>query len=596
MAPRPVIMPSYFDPETGQPRPVNPPAYNPQPQLQDNYNQWETEQGGADAYYTDWMRGTLGTRQADQAGWESAVGGQVAQLPGITQQQGAARAGNTAGLRSAYEGYNASDLAATNNFVNTNNQNLGVYNQRANDLYNTQVPMLTASQWSSNPQDLANQNQALGNFNSIYGGSLDYQAAQAQQTQAKYETAAYINAQQTLAKLKQYASDPSDVKRQKDAIEQLRGMVDGGEWHDSLADARDKYKGLTDPEVTAQERFIMENFRQTREDQERASREGVLANLGARGLRSGAAEQTAMLQSQQELGRQGVLEELGAQANAIGRSQQALEGYANTSAMGRQSQLQAMGMYIDAAGNLRSMNDTVGMYNTREANANEQFNAGQANNISMFNADAYNQNSQFNANAFNQNSQFNAGQANYISAYNAGQTNDASANNQRTRLGGAEGYANQANQIRFDNDAVGTFNTGQQNLVGMNNQQVQLDDLTRRGNQAQGQLYNNTATGQVNLDAIKGTNAGNAGRDTTIHGAQQGDIDSFAGNQRGDVAAFVGYEDQKLDNRNAVTDAFAGVGTGLYGGVFTPSATAKKANKDAIAGNNFYLDPNRKYG
>lgn len=532
-APRAVTT-SSIDPSTGQPRPVLPPAYDPQPQLQSNLYDWQHDQDFQDNTYVSSVFDNQTKRDSDEAGWETSVGGDLAKLPGVYQQVSDARTGNTAGLRDAYSGYNASDLAATNNFVGTNNANLGIYNQRTNDLYNTPAMQIQAAQWSSNPQDIANQNQALGNFSDIYGGSLDYQAAQAQAQ---------------MAQLYQYASDPSDVKRQQEAIEQLKGMINGGEWNDSLRDVRDKYKALTDPQITAQERYIMENFNQRREDLDRSKREAVMSNLGARGLRSGAAEQTGMLQSQQEMGRQEVLAGLGAEANAVGRSQQALAGYANTSAAGRNSQLQAMGMYVDAAGNLRQMDDQVGEFNTHEANTNSMFNAGQQNEVNMF---------------------------------NTGQTNNARANNQATRLSGAQGFADESNAIRQSNDYVGTFNTGQQNIVGMHNQDAYNQDLDRKAVLAQSQLVTNTATGQVGLDAIKSTNKGNADRDTVIHDDQQADINSWGAGLIAPITADIGFQGDKLTNRGTVTNGADLTASTRYG-VFTPTIAGKKLNKDQLA-------------
>jgi hypothetical protein len=555
---RPVNTPTV-DPSTGQQRPVTlPPSIAAAPQLQGNYNDWQTQQDSANDWYQQWQYGTLKDRQANQNDWETGQQQQIDKLPGIYQQQADMRAGNTAGLRSAFEGYNASDLAATNKFVSDNNANLGIYNQRANDLYNTPAQMYTAQTWSSNPQDIAQQQQALGQFSDIYGGSLDYQAAQAQAAQA----------QAVMAQLYQYASDPSDVKRQQEAIQQLKGMINGGEWSDNLRDVTKKYKDLSDPEITAQERYIMEQFNQQRDDLERSNREAVMSNLAGRGLRSGAAEQTGMLNTQQELGRQSVLSSLGAEANAVNRSQQAMQGWSQASQAGRAAQLQAMGMYVDAAGNLRAMNDQVGEFNTHEANTNSIANAAQA----------------------SETNRYNAGLQTQTNIANAGFTNDAYANNQRARVAGAEGYANQANSIRSANDLVGTFNTGQQNLVGMQNQREFNNDLDRKASLAQGQLFNNTSTGQVSLDAVKSTNAGNAGRDSVIHDDQQSDIDSWTAGMLAPVGAQIGFNDQKLTNRNGLSDTTSKVGSDLYGGVFTPTIGTRKTLKDQLAGNIYQLN------
>ena len=540
--PRPVSAPnvpsSTLIPGTNTPRPVDVP-YNPIPEDQRIADDWTRNQGNLDNAYEQWGRGTIATMQGDQAYWESQVGGLVNQLPGITNQQNAARTGNTATYADALRGYQASDEAALGTYTGANNAALGIYNQRANDLYNTSVPMLSASQWSSNPQDIANQQQALGQFGDIYGGSLDYQAAQAQAAQA----------QAVMAQLYQYASDPSDVNRQKQAIEQLGGLINGGEWNENLRGVTQKYKDLSNPEITAQEKFILENFKQRREDLERNNREAVMSNLAARGMRSGAAEQTAMLNSQQEMGRQSVLNDLGAQANAIGRSQQAMAGWSQASQAGRAAQLQASGMYVDAAGNLRKMNDDVGLANTGWANQNSIVNAGQQ----------------------SETNRYNAGLQTQTNISNAGFQNDAYARNQATRMAGAQGYGTQANAIREANDYVGTFNTGQSNLVNMQNQRVTLEDLQRQGDLANTQLSNNSAINNNNFWGTTGVNAAGAQRAGAIQSTQQADIDSFAGNQRGDVGTQIGFQDATLAGRNAVTGATQGLGSSLYGptGVFT---------------------------
>lgn len=300
----------------------------------------------------------------------------------------------------------------------------------------------SAAQYASDPADVQRQMQSYNNLNAVGGGSLDYQASQAQ--------AAY--AQTVQAALSQYASNPGDVKQQQDAINKLKGSINGGEWYDSMKDANSKYKALTDPAITDKERFLMENFRQQSEGQMRSNREALNADLGARGIRSGASEQVGLGMYNQEVGNERVLNELGAGASAIDRSMQALQGYADTSAQGRGAELQAEGMYSDAARGLRQDNDNVGMFNTHEANTNSMFNAGETNATNRLNA---------------------TNQTN-VNVANAGFQNDAKANNQATRLAGYQSAAQQSNAIRNSNDNVGMFNTQQTNNAYANNQATRL--------------------------------------------------------------------------------------------------------------------------
>jgi hypothetical protein len=172
---------------------------------------------------------------------------------------------------------------------------------------------------------------------------------------------------------------------------------------------------------------------------------------------------------------------------------------------------------------------------------------------------------------------FNAGQANQVSMFNAGQTNQARANNQATRLAGAQGFANQSNAIRQSNDYVGTFNTGQQNLVGMQNQRVAQDELIRKGN--------------VNSDMVRDTafiNKGIGDRGADIHGKQQGDIDSWTAGMLAPVGAQIGFEADKLTNKNKLADDTAGVGN-YINGVFTPTVTTRAAGRAAITNNKYRL-------
>src|SRR3990172_1440610 len=235
----------------------------------------------------------------------------------------------------------------------------------------------------------------------------------------------------------------------------------------------EKYKALSDPGVTAQERYLAEIARRSFEAQDRGSREAVLSDQSARGVRSGASEIASALGNQERFGQDRTLAELGLQANAVQRSMVALGGWQQSAdslraaqqnglamytqannalraaqqqgmAMAadeenalRQAQQQGLAMYQQAADSIRAMNDQVGLANTGWANQNEIANAGFSNENSMFNANAYNQNSQFNANA----------------------NNNAMANNQNARVQGGVAMNNTANSIRSMNDAIGMFNT-----------------------------------------------------------------------------------------------------------------------------------------
>jgi hypothetical protein len=360
--------------------------------------------------------------------------GAVDTLKAGGSQMGDELAGNLVGQRANTAGTNAQ----VNGIVGQSGQILGglaAGSLAANATHNSEMDSLVAGlqpyqALGYDPEGHAAQTQALSNFSAIQGGSLDYQASQAQAAHARA----------VMAAVQQYNSNPNDVAQQQDAINQLKGAISGGEWAGNMRDVRDKYKSLSDPEITDQERFIMENLRQQSEARMRGNREALSSDLATRGIRSGASEAVGLGMENQETGNERVLTELGAGANAVNRSMQAMQGWAQTSEVGRQAELQAMGMYSDAAGNLRQMNDQVGEFNAAEQNQTNRVNATNATNVNISNA----------ANDTN------------VSMFNAGQQNQAKANNQATRLAGAQGYSTAATNLRNSNETINMFNKDQE--------------------------------------------------------------------------------------------------------------------------------------
>lgn len=152
-------------------------------------------------------------------------------------------------------------------------------------------------------------------------------------------------------------SDLDELARYKSQIPGLRDQIAGLEWKDvksggpgyeAQLDALNKLKGLTTPEMTAQERFLMEQGRRQQEQQERSSRDAVMQDLAARGMRSAGAELTNMLGARQQTSQNRVMSNLGAQANAVDRSMRALEGYGTT------------------AGQMRTADDAIAMFNGQQ--------------------------------------------------------------------------------------------------------------------------------------------------------------------------------------------------------------------------------------
>lgn len=157
------------------------------------------------------------------------------------------------------------------------------------------IPLVTSqgAQAYADPQSIANENLALAQLQAIGGGSLD-QVSQAAQ--------AYAN--------------PEDIAHQNLALSKLLP--------------------LTDMQMTAQERFMMEQARQNQEMDMRGGMDAALRNLAARGQLGSGHEIGAVLGMQQNTSQNRILGDLGAEANAIAR------------------QMKALGMYSDLSTNMRN--------------------------------------------------------------------------------------------------------------------------------------------------------------------------------------------------------------------------------------------------
>ena len=138
-------------------------------------------------------------------------------------------------------------------------------------------------------------------------------------------------------------SDPEDVQRQLDAY----GMQ---------ADAAAKFKKLSDPTITGEERYMMELARREEEGSRRAAMQAQLRDMDARGARSGGAEMGALLGSQQITSDARALQDLAWGANAQQRAMDALKGYGDTTAQ-----------MSTAAGNIRDAGDVMSRFNQEQA-------------------------------------------------------------------------------------------------------------------------------------------------------------------------------------------------------------------------------------
>lgn len=224
---------------------------------------------------------------------------------------------NSSGRQAALYGNLAASNAAGNQFqtglYNTYAGQAAGINANQTGLYNTLAGQNAASnaQQTALYQTLAGQNSAS---NAQQNAIVAQFTAQLSQLNAE-DRANYMNyLQETnpyMAQLIAQGSDPELVGNQKDVLQ--------------------RYKELSTPQVTAQERLIAEMARQKFESNDRSSREAVMQQMAGRGLRSGAAVIANQQATRQGLATDRLNAELGLQANAVSRGMEGLAGYGQES-------------------------------------------------------------------------------------------------------------------------------------------------------------------------------------------------------------------------------------------------------------------------
>lgn len=421
----------------------------------------------------------------------------------LTSAQDRARAG--------YQGVAASQRATSDGYNAMAGQLFGDYSRGQNALnqfdagaygnyINETNPLMTQLQArGSNPADVARQTSAYNMASGIAGGSLDYTAAQYQSNpadvarqQQMYNTLLGVGQGSLNYQADQYESSYADMARQLQGYNDMRDIGQGSLDYKSKAalayadesalseqalalsaikadlrnggdeqrEVLEKFKGLSDPEVTAKERFLSELARREFEAGDRSSRAAVSESLANRGLRSGGQQNALTASTRSQLSQDRLLKELGIQAQAVDRSMQALGGWGNAANSLRAGDQNALGMY----GNMSTA--------MRNASFDEAYKRG----LGADAASANNQQTRFAGYAGSVNQSNAIRNANdQVGMFNTHENNVAYANNQNTQMQGYMGAANQSNAIRNANDAVGTFNVGQTNQARANNQTTRMN-------------------------------------------------------------------------------------------------------------------------
>lgn len=307
--------------------------------------------------------------------------------------------GNLANYQSALTNANNFNAGNLNNYLGevqrTNNLSQSAYNNLASSYGNySQLAPSASSQWQgdltsqaaqayADPSSIAAQNLALGQLQGAANGSLDVvsQGAQAyadpQAIQAQYSALGQLQsaangALNTTSQAAQAYADPQAQAMQMQGINKLWDVANGANNTSldpgllaSQNDALQKFKDLSNPEVTDQERFLYEQSRLSQEQQNKASSDAAYHQLAARGMGSSGLQLAYTQANNQTAAENRMLSDLGANANAIQRAQENLQDYATQSGnmqgqyvqnaqFNANMQTQALGLYTDAAGNLRS--------------------------------------------------------------------------------------------------------------------------------------------------------------------------------------------------------------------------------------------------
>lgn len=414
----------------------------------------------------------------------------------LTKQQTSAISNK---LTQAAESSNAESSASTRRLtsaVNTanasNNAALSGYESGIKP-YQNQIAGTTRQNVQFDPEGLSAQRASLARAQGIAGGSLDYTS---QGAQAYADPADVQRALEGIGMLRANATTGGNDQRENLRIAREE-FEHGGEKQEHIYDLAldqlehggdkqrevyDRYKDISHPEMTADERAILAASQRQYATLDKANRDATSRDLEARGVMSGAGQVATQQAAQQRLGEERTAGVLGAQAQAVQRALQGLqgmEGTANTLRTGDQNALNLAGR---AATDLRTGNQNAEQLMQSAANA---LRAGDLAAAKAFTDAAQRQREQ-----------------GFQEEYSRGIAADnASANNQSTRLGGAQLEGQQANSIRTANDAINTFNNEQQGITDRYNTSFQQSEYDRLSGLQQ-QTFNNRRQ-------VSDTNVGN---------------------------------------------------------------------------------------
>lgn len=265
--------------------------------------------------------------------------------------------------RAGIDSTNAANSTLAGNYMNetlaANQRNVGFANQlsdAANATNANQTGLFNTFQGQMNGIN-ANQSAALAGFLgdvsssnarqdanlAQFGGAV--QAANAEQyaNLAALKSGARQATAQQNAIVNQYMSEMAGLNSEDRAayqaylnetnplIGQLVAQGSNPEYVHNMEDVVKRYRELSTPQITDQERFLAELSRRKFESDDKASRDAVMQQLATRGLKSGGLVIANQQAAQQQNSQDRMLNELGLNAQAVSRGMQGLAGYADAS-------------------------------------------------------------------------------------------------------------------------------------------------------------------------------------------------------------------------------------------------------------------------
>lgn len=438
--------------------------------------------------------------------------------------------------RGTLQGISANQTGLYNQFMgdisNANSQqnaNLGQFGRSVsshNATANNNLSNLGARTGEYNQRQLTNLDDLLFDLNRFSGQQTDALNVYSQQLSRMNEAdrTAYM----------QYLQETNPLMAERLAQGSNQEYVQNQE------DVVSRYRELSKPEVTGQERLLAELARRKFESDDKSSRDAQMQQLAARGLRSGGLTIANQQATRQQLAQDRQLNELGLQASAVQRGLVGMEGYNNASNALRNADDQ-MRNFQDVyrqneavrTGNLAQQRNQQSLVTNNQITGRDTANYDATTQTIRDNTDRSN----MGYNARTQTNELNYGRDyNYYTAsqqtnndnygrdrdlYGA-QTQTVNDNFGRTQAGAEYGYmTNQANTGRandiFNNGTVtNTTNTARANDIFNNGTTTNRDNSMRNS--------------QV-FDAGTTTNRDNFGRTNTAIGTQigvnQGNLGNF---------------------------------------------------------------------